>query len=44
MQYMGDVGSDFEVYCNDDITVDEIKKFVTVPLYQNVSHAYMLFS
>jgi hypothetical protein len=26
MQYMGEVGANFEVYRNDEITVEEIKK------------------
>ena len=33
MQYMGEVGANFEVYRNDEITVEEIKKLVTVPSY-----------
>ncbi|WVZ60290.1 hypothetical protein U9M48_010335 [Paspalum notatum var. saurae] len=38
-QYMGEVGANFEVYRNDEITVEEIKKLVTF-LYK-VPHAYM---
>lgn len=30
MQYMGEVGANFEVYRNDDITVEEIKKLVII--------------
>lgn len=33
MQYMGEVGAKFEVYRNDEITVEEIQKLVTVPSY-----------
>lgn len=33
MQYMGEVGANFEVYRNDEITVEEIKKLVAVPAY-----------
>lgn len=29
-QYMGEVGANFEVYRNDDITVEEIKKLVNI--------------
>jgi hypothetical protein len=28
MQYLGEVGANFEVYRNDEITVEEIKKLV----------------
>lgn len=30
LQYMGEVGANFEVYRNDDITVEEIKKLVNI--------------
>jgi hypothetical protein len=33
MQYMREVRADFEVYRNDEISVDEIKKFVIIPFY-----------
>lgn len=41
MQYMGEVGANFEVYRNDEITVEEIKKLVAVPSYIK---SYMLIS
>jgi hypothetical protein len=33
MQYMGEAGANFEVYRNDEITVEEIKKLVAVLSY-----------
>lgn len=41
MQYMGEVGANFEVHRNDEITIEEIKKLVAVPSYIK---SYMLIS